>query len=115
MAKAMGCNTIAAYIMWNYHELSPGVFDFKTGNRNMASLCAFANKRECLTLLEPGPMFALNGIFGGFAFTILKIPDIKIRCRDPRYMKALSAYVTALCAQVKSLQCTRASILILVK
>src|SRR6187431_2638613 len=36
MAKAMGCNTIAAYIMWNYHETSPGVFDFKTGNRNMA-------------------------------------------------------------------------------
>jgi beta-galactosidase len=27
MAKAMGCNTIAAYIFWNYHETEPGVFD----------------------------------------------------------------------------------------
>lgn len=30
MAKAMGCNTIAAYTFWNYHETSPGKFDFKT-------------------------------------------------------------------------------------
>src|ERR1035438_9638543 len=37
MAKAMGCNTIAAYIFWNYHELSPGVFDFTTENRNIAA------------------------------------------------------------------------------
>src|SRR3954463_9575777 len=28
MAKAMGCNTIAAYIFWNYHEQKEGVFDF---------------------------------------------------------------------------------------
>src|SRR3954465_15123518 len=32
MAKAMGCNTIAAYVFWNYHESKPGVFDFKTDN-----------------------------------------------------------------------------------
>src|ERR1700748_1210807 len=36
MAKAMGCNTIAVYIFWNYHETSPGVFDFTTGNHNIA-------------------------------------------------------------------------------
>jgi beta-galactosidase len=35
MAKAMGCNTIAAYIFWNYHEVEPGVFDFQTGNHNI--------------------------------------------------------------------------------
>src|ERR1700710_1869967 len=36
MAKAMGCNTIAAYIFWNYLETSPGVFDFTSENRNIA-------------------------------------------------------------------------------
>jgi len=35
MAKAMGCNTIAVYIFWNYHESSEGVFDFSTGNHNL--------------------------------------------------------------------------------
>ena len=36
MAKAMGCNTIAAYIFWNYHEQKEGTFDFKTENRDIA-------------------------------------------------------------------------------
>ena len=35
MAKAMGCNTIAAYIFWNYHESKEGAFDFSIGNRNI--------------------------------------------------------------------------------
>ena len=30
MAKAMGCNTIAAYIFWNYHEQKEGVFAFES-------------------------------------------------------------------------------------
>ena len=36
MAKAMGCNTISAYIFWNYHESEEGVYDFTTGNHNLA-------------------------------------------------------------------------------
>src|SRR5450759_4799006 len=32
MAKAMGCNTISAYIFWNFHETQEGVYDFSTGN-----------------------------------------------------------------------------------
>src|SRR4030065_334760 len=36
MAKAMGCNTIAAYIFWNYHESEEGIFDFSAGNHNIA-------------------------------------------------------------------------------
>ena len=27
MAKAMGCNTIAVYVFWNYHESAPGHWD----------------------------------------------------------------------------------------
>jgi beta-galactosidase len=37
MAKAMGCNTVAAYIFWNHHESSSseseGVFDSATTAR----------------------------------------------------------------------------------
>jgi hypothetical protein len=37
MAKAMGCNTVAAYIFWNHHESSllelEGVFDSATTAR----------------------------------------------------------------------------------
>src|SRR4030042_3078135 len=36
MAKAMGCNTISAYIFWNYHESEEGIFDFSVGNHNLS-------------------------------------------------------------------------------
>jgi len=36
MAKAMGCNTIASYLFWNYHERTPNGFDFTTGNKNIS-------------------------------------------------------------------------------
>lgn len=29
MAKAMGCNTISAYLFWNYHEREEGIYDFR--------------------------------------------------------------------------------------
>ena len=33
MAKAMGCNTIAVYVFWNYLEATPGNFDLTIENR----------------------------------------------------------------------------------
>src|SRR5579875_889594 len=30
MAKAMGCNTIAVYVFWNYLETSQGKWDFSS-------------------------------------------------------------------------------------
>ena len=47
MAKAMGCNTIAAYVFWNYHETSEGVFDFTSTTRDIARFVRIARKRGC--------------------------------------------------------------------
>ena len=44
MAKAMGCNTIGAYLFWNYHETAEGVFDFTTGNRDVARFVRLAQE-----------------------------------------------------------------------
>src|SRR5512147_3204911 len=55
MAKAMGCNTIAAYIFWNYHESAPGKFDFKTGNHDIAEFVRIAQQEGMWVLFRPGP------------------------------------------------------------
>ena len=55
MAKAMGCNTIAAYIFWNYHESAPGKFDFKTGNHDIAEFLRIAQQEGMWVLFRPGP------------------------------------------------------------
>ena len=35
MIKGMGCNALSVYIMWNYHEVKKGVFDYQTENKNL--------------------------------------------------------------------------------
>lgn len=33
--KALGLNTLSVYIMWNFHETAPGVFDFLSPDKNL--------------------------------------------------------------------------------
>ncbi|MBN9299069.1 MAG: beta-galactosidase [Filimonas sp.] len=115
MAKAMGCNAIAAYVFWNYHETKPGVFDFSTGNHNIAEFVKICKEEGMWVLLRPGPYVCAEWDFGGLPTSLLKIPDIKIRCMDPRYISAVSSYVKKLAAEVKSLQCTNGGPIIMVQ
>jgi beta-galactosidase len=106
MAKAMGCNTIAAYIFWNYHETGPGVYDFKTGNHNLAQFIRLAAQEGLWVILRPGPYVCAEWDFGGIPPYLLKIPDIKVRCMDERYMLAAGNYMKALAAEIKPLLIT---------
>ncbi len=115
MAKAMGCNTIAAYVFWNYNETTPGVFDFTTGNHNIAEFIRICKEEGMWVLLRPGPYVCAEWDFGGLPSYLLKIPDIKIRCMDSRYMAAATRYINALSQQVKNLQCTNGGPILMVQ
>lgn len=115
MAKAMGCNTIAAYVFWNYNETTPGVFDFTTGNHNIAEFIRICKEEGMWVLLRPGPYVCAEWDFGGLPSYLLKIPDIKIRCMDIRYMAAATRYINALSQQVKNLQCTNGGPILMVQ
>jgi beta-galactosidase len=115
MAKAMGCNTIAAYVFWNYLEQQPGVFDFTTENKNIAEFIKICKEEGMWVLLRPGPYVCAEWDFGGLPPYLLKIPDIKVRCMDPRYMAAVTRYVSVLSKQVKPLLCTSGGPIIMVQ
>jgi beta-galactosidase len=106
MAKAMGCNTIAVYIFWNYQEISPGVFDFTSTNHNIAEFIRICKEEKMWVLLRPGPYVCAEWDLGGLPSYLLKIPDIKIRCMDARYMSAVTRYVNRLSQEIKPLLCT---------
>lgn len=106
MAKAMGCNTIAAYVFWNYLESAPGVFDFRTGNRDIAAFIRICKEEGMWVLLRPGPYVCAEWDWGGLPTYLLKTPDIKVRCMDKRYMEAVERYVALLSKEVAPLQCT---------
>lgn len=115
MTKAMGCNTIAIYIFWNYHETKEGVFDFSTGNKNIAEFMHICQQENMWVLFRPGPYVCAEWDFGGLPPYLLKIPDIKIRCMDPRYMKAVNRYIDRIAKEVVPLQCDKGGPVLMVQ
>ena len=115
MAKAMGCNTIAAYVFWNYYESEPGKFDFQSENHNIAQFIRIVQEEGMWLILRPGPYVCAEWDFGGIPSYLLKIPDIKVRCMDPRYIEAVDRYITRLALQVKELQVTKGGPILMVQ
>jgi len=115
MAKAMGCNTIAAYVFWNYIEEKEGVFDWKSENRDIAEFVKICQEEGMWVLFRPGPYVCGEWDFGGFPPYLLSIPDIRLRCMDPRYMAAVTKYVAEISKQIKPLLITNGGPVIMVQ
>jgi len=96
MTKAMGCNTVSAYLFWNYHEESEGIYDFHTGNRDISKFISIAAEEGMWVIIRPGPYVCAEWEFGGLPPYLLRTPGIRVRCLDPVYMKAVGRYISRL-------------------
>ncbi len=115
MAKAMGLNTIAAYIFWNYHEQTEGTFDFSTGNRDIARFIRIAQEEGMWVLLRPGPYVCAEWDFGGLPPYLLRDPELRVRSMYPRYLQAAERYIARLAAVVKPLLLTNGGPIVMVQ
>lgn len=115
MAKAMGCNTISVYLFWNYHESEEGVYDFTTGNHNIAEFFKIVQEEGMWLILRPGPYVCAEWELGGIPPYLLRIPDIKLRCMDPRYMAAAERYIGKLAAEIKPFLITKGGPLLMLQ
>lgn len=115
MARAMGCNTISADIFWNYHEPEEGVYDFTSGNHNLAEFFRIVKEEEMWLILRPGPYVRAEWELGGIPPYLLRIPDIKLRCMDTRYMAAAEKYIARLAEEIKPFLITKGGPLIMVQ
>ena len=115
MAKAMGCNTIAVYVFWNYLESSPGHWDLRSGNHDIAAFVRLCQAEGMWVLLRPGPYVCAEWDWGGLPTWLLKIPDIRVRCMDTRYMNAVGKYVARLSQEIVPLQCDRGGPILMVQ
>jgi beta-galactosidase len=93
MAKAMGLNTVCAYLFWNMHEPRPGQFDW-SGQADAAEFCRIAQQEGLWVILRPGPYACAEWEMGGFPSWLLKHEDIKLRSRDARYLDAVKRYLS---------------------
>ncbi len=115
MAKAMGCNTIAVYIFWNYHEQIPGQFDFRSGNHDIGAFIDLCRKEGLWVLLRPGPYVCAEWDLGGLPSWLLKNPGIRLRCMDSIYIHAVKKYIDRLSGEIKPRLCTRGGPIIMLQ
>ena len=92
MAKAMGLNTVCAYLFWNLHEPKPGEYVW-TGQADDAEFCRIAQEEGLWVILRPGPYACAEWEMGGTPWWLLKNDDIKLRTLDPRYINAVKSYL----------------------
>lgn len=115
MLKAMGLNTVATYVFWNYHNTAPGVWDFKTGNRNLSEYIKTAAEEGLFVILRPGPYACAEWEFGGYPWWLQKNRDLVIRANNQPFLDSCKVYITKLAEQVKNLQVSNGGPVIMVQ
>jgi beta-galactosidase len=113
-ARAMGLNTVCTYIFWNTLEETPGKFDFSEG-RDIARYVRLAQETGLNVILRPGPYACAEWDFGGFPAWLLKDPNIRVRCMDPKYLEAAERYLLRLGRELAPLQIDRGGPIIMVQ
>jgi len=114
MAKAMGLNTVCAYLFWNLQEPQPGRFDW-TGQADAAEFCRVAQQEGLWVILRPGPYACAEWEMGGFLWWLLKQDDLKLRTRDPRYLDAARRYLAEVGRVLGPLQITHGGPILMVQ
>ncbi|MCG8451434.1 MAG: beta-galactosidase [Pirellulales bacterium] len=92
MCKAMGLNTVCAYMFWNFHERTPGEFYWED-RADIAEFCRLAQQEGLWVILRPGPYTCAEWEMGGLPWWLLKHENIQLRSRDPRFLAAARSYL----------------------
>lgn len=102
MARAMGLNTIALYVMWNALEPEPGTFDLTSGRRDFARFIDLCAEEKMWVYLRPGPYVCAEWDFGGLPAWLLRDPGMRVRhADDVHYMRAVTRYFDAIAPLVR--------------
>ncbi|KAL4497831.1 hypothetical protein ABPG72_000586 [Tetrahymena utriculariae] len=115
MIKALGLNTLSVYIMWNYHEIHPGVFDFESDDKNLRNFLQIAKEEQMYVLIRPGPYVCAEWDFGGHPYWLLKDENIELRSTDPKYLEAITLYLNRVAQEIEDYQITKNGTIILLQ
>jgi len=102
-ARAMGLNTVETYVFWNFHETSPGVFDF-SGQKDVAEFIREAQQEGLFVILRPGPYVCAEWDFGGLPSWLLREPDMVVRSSNPAFMADATRWMHRLGRELAPLQ-----------
>ncbi|OQP61326.1 beta-galactosidase [Niastella vici] len=115
MMKAMGLNTVATYVFWNFHNPAPGVWDFSTGSHNLAEFLRIAKEEELFVILRPGPYACAEWEFGGYPWWLLKDSNLVIRAYNQPFLDSCKVYINKLAEQTKNFLVSKGGPIIMVQ
>lgn len=114
MAKAMGLNTVCAYLFWNFIEKQPGQFNW-SGQADAAEFCRLAQKEGLYVILRPGPYSCAEWEFGGFPWWLLKDKTMSVRTQHPHYLEMCRKYIREVGRELAPLQITNGGNILMVQ
>ena len=114
MARAMGLNTVCAYLFWNQVEQVRGRFDW-SDRADAAEFCKIAQEEGLWVILRPGPYSCAEWEMGGTPWWLLRNGDVKLRTRDPAYLGAAEKYLGEVGRVLAPLQVTRGGPILMVQ
>lgn len=95
-----GLNAIQTYIPWNYHEESPGQYNF-SGERDLQYFLQLAQDIGFLVILRPGPYICAEWEMGGLPAWLLNNKNIVLRSSDKDYLSAVDTWMAKLLPMIK--------------
>lgn len=115
MIKAMGLNTVCAYLFWNFHEWNEGTYDW-SGQRDAAEFCRLAQEEGLWVILRPGPYACAEWEMGGLPWWLLKNEgNAFLRTRDPAFMGPARRWLTEVGRELGPLQVSRGGPILMVQ
>ncbi|MCE5187334.1 MAG: beta-galactosidase [Planctomycetaceae bacterium] len=114
MCKAMGLNTVSAYLFWNFHEWRQGRYNWE-GDRNAAEFCRIAQEEGLWVLLRPGPYSCAEWEMGGLPWWLLKNEGVKLRTRDPFFIEHAQKWLREVGRELAPLQITKGGPILMVQ
>jgi hypothetical protein len=81
--RQAGFNTLSTYIFWNYHERSPGQFDFS----ELEQFLALAQEFGFFVIARPGPYVDAEFDRGGFPTHVIA-ERFALRTMDPKSLRS---------------------------
>ncbi|WEF33878.1 beta-galactosidase [Pseudoduganella chitinolytica] len=113
--KAMGLNTVCAYLFWNFHEWREGEFDWR-GQRDAAAFCRIAQEEGLWVILRPGPYACAEWEMGGLPWWLLKQPgEAFLRTRAPAFVLPARRWLAEVGRVLGPLQITQGGPILMVQ
>ena len=104
--KECGLNTVETYVAWNWHELTPGNFDF-SGILDLGRFLDTAAELGLYAIVRPGPFICAEWEGGGLPAWLLSIPGMRIRCNNEPYKARVRMFFEKLFEIIVPRQCTK--------